>query len=295
MVIIRLNGGLGNQLFQYAVGHALARKNADILKLDLNAYKLQGVAKEEIRGAEILKYNVNAEIATPDEINELKYPKGILSFGARFIEQRLFKKYYSDWHPEILEQKGDVYLDGYFQCEKYFLVELDSLLPQLILKNELNTRFKRYEENISQMSNSLSLHIRRGDYVTVPKFKKFHDICTINYYKMALSAASSKIDQFSLVVFSDDIGWVKDNLKLQGDVLYVSSIQTDVNKFSAAEELLLMAKCKHHIISNSTFSWWGAYLNPYKEKIVFAPNLWNRSKINTHKNILPPSWISLPV
>lgn len=296
MVIVRLNGGLGNQLFQYAAGFALARKNGSELKIDLTAFDNQRGNRDTIRAPDILQFTLSSPVASLQEVEARKNPLGVISRGARFLRQRILKRYYSDWHPEILLLKGDVYLDGYFQCEDYFSDCLTPLLREFILCPGPAAEVKTLGQNIDLLRNTVSLHVRRGDYVSDPRISALHNICTVDYYQRALAEINGRLGECNLVVFSDDVDWVRENLALQENALYVSGAQTSAGKtLSAAQELVLMSRCRHHIISNSTFSWWGAYLNRQTDKIVVAPGLWNRSKIDSHKNILPQSWVRLPV
>ena len=296
MVIVRLNGGLGNQLFQYAAGFALARKNGSELKIDLTAFDNQRGNRDTIRAPDILQFSLSAPSASHQEVEALKNPLGVISIGARFLRKRIFKQYYSDWHPEILLLKGDVYLDGYFQCEDYFSDCLNPLLCEIRLRSDPAAEVETLGQSIELLRNTVSLHVRRGDYVSDERISALHNICTVDYYQRALAEIKGRVGECNLVVFSDDVDWVRENLALGENVLYVSGAQTSAGKnLSAPQELVLMSRCRHHIISNSTFSWWGAYLKRRADKIVVAPGLWNRSKIDSHKNILPQSWVRLSV
>lgn len=296
MIIVRLNGGLGNQLFQYAAGFALAQKNGDELKVDLSTFDYQPGNQDTIRAPDILQFSVAAPIVDQQEVEAYRNPLGVVSRGSRFLRQRFFKRYYSDWHPEILLLKGDVYLEGYFQCENYFSDCLAPLLREFSLSAGPAAEVVSLGQNIDELRNPVSLHVRRGDYVSDVGVSALHNICTVDYYQRAMAEIKGRIGECSLVVFSDDVAWVRENLLLGSEVFYVSGGQTPTGeRLTAPQELVLMSRCRHHIISNSTFSWWGAYLNRRADKIVVAPGLWNRSKIHSHKNILPPSWLQLPV
>lgn len=296
MIIVRLNGGLGNQLFQYAAGFALAQKNQDTLKIDLSAFNYQRSNRDTIRAPDILQFSVSAPAASQEEVEALRNPMGLLSHAMRFLSQRILKRYYSDWHPQILSLKGNIYLEGYFQSENYFRECLASLLQEFSLRPEYARAINSFGQHIKELHNPVSLHVRRGDYVSDTKISALHNICTIEYYQRALTAIKSRLGECDLVIFSDDVTWVRENLRLGNNVFYVSGEQTTSGeRLTAPQELILMSQCQHHIISNSTFSWWGAYLNQQSDKIVVAPELWNRSRIYSHKNILPPSWLRIPV
>jgi hypothetical protein len=292
LIIVRLNGGLGNQLFQYAAGFSLARITGTDLKLDLSVFSTSSSLRQTFRNPDILDYCISARIATAEEVGRLRNPLGSLSEIWRLFLQKGCKRYYPDWHPEVMNMKGDVYLDGYFQCEKYFSGCLEGLVNEFSLRPDKVVDILPMSERILRMQNSVSLHVRRGDYIRNPQ----HEICTVDYFQVALSTVAAEVGQHQAVVFSDDVAWVRANLDLDPDALLVSDERKpDGTNFTPAEELTLMSKCRHHIISNSTFSWWGAYLNMNPRKIVIAPSVWNRSRIYPHKNILPVSWQRIAV
>lgn len=294
MIITRLNGGLGNQLFQYSAGFALAERNQDILKIDLSGYS--ELSKNAYRKPDLLSFNIGAELATAKEIEAFRNPYGLLTKLKRTIDKKFLKRYYHDWHPEVMSMKGNVYLDGYFQSEMYFKNVFDKLGEQLTLTDALMVNVRDLSTLIKQVTNSVSVHIRRGDYVDNPKTKALHDICTADYFYRAINLFEQEFENITLVVFSDDIDWVKNNLNWKNNTIFVSDMHgKDGVPLSGPEELFLMSCCKNNIISNSTFSWWGAYLNQNQNKKVVAPSLWNRSSLFEHQNITPKGWIKLSV
>jgi hypothetical protein len=296
LILVKLNGGLGNQLFQYAAGFALAQKNRDELKVDLSAFDTHAGSQDTLRTPDILKLSINASIATSQEVEALKNPMGMVSRGIRFVRQRILKRYYVDWHPEILSLKGNAYLEGYFQSENYFRDYISELFQEFSLNEEIEKEICELNERITALRNPVSLHVRRGDYVSNPKIRALHHICTPQYFEQALVEMKSQLGKYDLVVFSDDISWVREHLTFEGDVIYVSDEKTVSGEIlTAPQEMTLMSRCRHHIISNSTFSWWGAHLNRKPGKVVIAPDLWNRSKFHTHENILPKSWLKIAV
>ncbi|MDL2283927.1 alpha-1,2-fucosyltransferase [Oxalobacter sp. OttesenSCG-928-P03] len=296
MIVVRLKGGLGNQLFQYAAGFALARKNGDQFKLDLSGFQNQDRSRPYVRDADILQFSISSPIASEEEVQRFRNPFGQVSRVLRVIMQKVFKKYYTDWHPEVMNRKGDIYLEGFFQCDKYFAECFDELSQEFLLQPNVNADIESIAHLIKSMPCPVSLHVRRGDYVSDPKISALHNICGIDYYETALTRLKDQIGPYDLVVFSDDIEWVRHNLNLSQDTCYISG-QKGVggSTINTAQELILMSMCKHHIIANSTFSWWGAYLNRTPGKIVIAPGLWNRSKDYSHENIIPSGWQQIPI
>ncbi|MEI6528810.1 MAG: alpha-1,2-fucosyltransferase [Candidatus Falkowbacteria bacterium] len=155
------------------------------------------------------------------------------------------------------------------------------------LKESLATKYTELLAEIST-TNSVSLHIRRGDYVSDPNTKAAHYTYGMEYYSSAIKLIDSKLDNPVYFIFSDDIAWVKENLKISSSVIFVSAPSTH-----DYEELMLMSKCKNNIIANSSFSFWGAWLNQNSNKIVIAPKRWNNVYESEYKELLPHSWLKI--
>lgn len=294
MIIVRLNGGLGNQLFQYAAGRSLAIKNNDTLQLDVSGYHKQLSQKQIYRNLDITDFMITALEASSEDISRIKNPFGSVSKILRGIEQKIFSRYYVDWHPEVLNQSGDIYLDGYFQTEKYFQDHKEIILNELTLIPELSKDIQSYVNNIESKNCKISLHIRRGDYVENIRASKNHLVCDIGYYQRAIAYMKNKFPELHLFIFSDDPRWVRENLMTTVPLTFVSADKADRNALRPSQELTLMSKCNHHILSNSSFSWWGAYLNGSIDKVVLAPNVWNKGPI-PQPNILPMGWTPFQV
>ena len=190
----------------------------------------------------------------------------------------------------ILESKNkNLYLDGYWQCENYFLDIREELLVELSIKSSLSKKTIAIDNLISKSTNAVGLHIRRGDYVTNQETLKIHGICSLEYYYKAISLLEDKLGDCHYFIFSDDTEWAKANLKIKGDMTIV-----DHNDgLKSYEDLYLMSKCDHNIIANSSFSWWGAWLNVNKSKIVIAPRKWFNSLDLDDSMIKPSSWLEI--
>jgi len=294
MVITKLKGGLGNQLFQYAAGFALARNLHSHFKIDISGYERVPSRGETMRDLDIYDFLITAPVASEQEIEDLKYPNGIISKIARSIEKKVLKRHYVDWHPNLLLKTGNVYLDGYFQSEKYFQSQLATIFDQFSLRQKWLDPIQEIGESINQCNDSVSLHIRRGDYANDPRVSRSFLVCDAQYYQRAIYYFLERLPNCNFYVFSDDVNWVRHNLVFSDNVIFISSEKRDVNSFRPSQELILMSKCQHHILSNSSFSWWGAYLNPSKSKIVLAPDVWNNGYV-AQPNILPESWIRFPI
>lgn len=283
MTIIKLKGGLGNQLFQYAFGRFLSIKRDEDLILDKDIM----TGKNDIYRQYGLGYfNINARAVDTFKIKEFKYPLGMISKLWRGIKSKIFKIYNIGWNPKILNSKG-IYFDGYWQSYKYVDPIRNELLKELTLVNSIDDKFSSVLGDIKN-SNSVSLHIRRGDYINDPKTSQIHNICDLDYYDRAVKQIVDRVGNPVFYIFSDDIDWVKENLKIDYPMVFVSD-----GTMKDYEELVIMSKCKNNIIANSSFSWWGAWLNKNNQKVVVAPSRWNNHHQEEYKYLLPESWIKI--
>ena len=290
MIIINLKGGLGNQMFQYACGRVLALKNRDILKLDATGYgEKNGI--DTMRRYSLGPFNIKAGIATREEIWRLKYPHGIISKGWRFFKFKLLRQFNAGFYPRILQKKGDIYLDGFWQTYRYMDGFEDEIRKDFTLKEPLSTTTATIAEEIKNSDKpTVSLHVRRGDYVSSARENAYHGTYGNDYYSRALTAmkeelAGRNISAFRVFVFSDGMDWVKKNIDIPYPTTYIPD---DIPDY---EQLILMSTCDHHIIANSSFSWWGAWLDSKQDKIVIAPKRWTRKSNWRHRDTVPKEWI----
>lgn len=291
MVIIHMLGDLGNQMFQYAFGYATVKKKNEVFKLDINKFELY-----DLRNYELELFSIDTKIASGEEVKKLKYNEenifDKLFRKIRTKERKLSDRYYKEVHfnfdKNVFESKGDIYFEGYWQSEKYFKDYRDDLLKQFTLKEEIHLKSQHYRQKIKD-AESVSLHIRREDYVTNTHTNSVHGTCTLEYYQNAVLKIKEKISNAQFFIFSDDLDWAKENLDFIDRITFVE-LDKEVPDH---EEMYLMSQCKHNIIANSSFSWWGAWLNQNPDKIVIAPEKWfNDTTINT-SDLIPESWIRL--
>lgn len=187
----------------------------------------------------------------------------------------------------MLDVSQDSFCVGIWQSEKYFLDQNETIRKDLELKAPLSLNAETQLVKINN-SNSVSLHIRRGDYVVNSLPNKKHGPLSSEYCDKSIRHILTLNPDSTFFIFSDDMKWVKNNLKIDYPKFYISN-----DNITDCEELILMSKCRHNIIANSSFSWWGAWLNTNKEKVVIAPKKWfNVENINTD-DLLPHSWIQL--
>jgi len=288
MIITKLKGGLGNQLFQYAFGSVLSKLNNTELKLDIEGYNVPQ-RKETRRVYSLSNFNIKAEIASHYEIKRFKYPFGIISKIWRLFKAKVLRVHCVGYNPKALAWRGNLYIDGFWQSEKYFVSFERDIRSELTLKSPMSAFANTFKDSILNEKNSISIHIRRGDLILNMYSDPHAGICTPEYYSKAFDYIKSQIKTDGRVFFfSDDIEWVKDNIKTSFPASYVSCPEiTDY------EELVLMSLCKHNIIANSSFSWWGAWLNENKKKIIIAPSRWVTKGEDDYVDITPPSWIRI--
>lgn len=287
MIIIKLSGGLGNQMFQYAFGRAFSVKNSIEFKLDISGYP-----KQTLRQYKLNNFNIIENLATEEDLKKIKNPYGILSKIKRVIwDQKILRQFHVGYEPELFKKQDETYFDGFFQNERYFIDIQEIIRKEFTLKYPMGESAKKSLELIQQSPTPISFHVRRGDYVLDEKTKKYHGGCSEEYYANALKLIKEGVENnISVFVFSDDIEWVKKNIKINARTFYVSN-----DTIQDFEEIMLMSKCHHHIIANSSFSWWGAWLNNRSDKKVIAPKVWlARSKDKEHNNVVPNHWIRIP-
>lgn len=286
-------GGLGNQMLQYAAGFALAERLKTDLLLDLSFYETQHLhAGLTPRQYELHWLGIQAQVC--DETTRKRFEKppfyqkigrmlGILPHFTRWNEPHFH------YHPRWETLKGNVYLNGYWSSEKYFK-EYRKTLKHIFLQQ--TSHLDSQNEGIVQsMKNteSVSIHVRRGDYLTNASAAAFHGVCSPRYYQDALAYLKKKLgDQVKLYVFSDDPDWVKDHL-FQGESFTLLRHNSGSDSY---KDLLLMACCKHHIIANSSFSWWGAWLGD-EDGMQIAPSQWFLDQTIQTQDLYPTSWIRL--
>lgn len=274
MVTVKIWGGLGNQLFQYAYGYSIAKKTGDILRLDVKFFDKQYsyVGK---RSFELNKLACDCNFAPKRE--------GIIRFFELFWVNRLIQRYKpmikfrvgnivfikekkKTFMKPILPKKNDnIYYDGYWQTSLYFSEFRNELKEMFRYSGQYSDEVQSFYSRIKQNKNSVSVHIRRGDFCTNSKIGHCTDI---EYYVRAINYISENVETPIFFVFSDDIPWVKENLIVDAELIYADYSCSD----GPIIDFELMTECKHGIMSASTFSWWGNWLKCIeKDTIIIAP------------------------
>ena len=285
MINVHLQGRLGNILFQYAVGRHLALKNNTELNLNLDYYiKRKDPFCRRIR--KILgHFSINRNLYNKTG------PKHILKiFGIDwpFPRYGLYNEVGPGFYPEVLDLGNGTAIKGLFQSEKYFKEIEEVIRNDLKIDSRSFGQECRHYEGRVLTENSVSLHVRRGDYINT----EFRHVCDINYFLNSVEYMKSNLKSPHFFVFSDDIEWCRKNLNIPE----CSFVEIKHSKSNPVIDLHLMSKCKHNIISNSSFSWWGAWLNENQNKIVIAPESWRsdfKTPWNVMKDKLPEEWVKM--
>lgn len=295
MIITKLIGGLGNQMFQYAAGRRAAHFNNTNLKLDIAGYEEQeGITPRKYM---LYIFNIKEDFVKPNETQRLKalgrnfFTKFLSKLTKRIIpyyKQSYIQQKFFQFDSNILMISDNTYLEGYWASEKYFKDIKDIIFKEFTLKEKPNKKNKQVLDKIKE-SNSVSIHFRRGDYVSDKKTQEYHGICSLDYYHKAASIIAGKIRNPYFFVFSDDPNWVMRNFKIKYPLIVVDH---NTGKRDC-EDLRLMSACKHNIIANSSFSWWGAWLNRNLNKIVIAPKQWFKEKSINTNDLIPKSWTKI--
>ena len=289
MIIVKIQGGLGNQMFQYAFGRRMALQHGVELALDISLYDTYPHHPYGLSS-----FAIKERFATSEEIalfTRLKPKPGRrwAMYNILFADRSKYKKEQMfNYDPQMIESKSDAYFDGYRQTERYIQEIEDIIREEFTLTHPLSSESLTLHSDIGK-TTAVSLHVRRGLYVSHPLFSAVHGSCGPAYYKKAVAHIAASVKNPHFFVFSDDPTWARENIKQDFPTTYVSHISPD----APHEDIILMSACKHHILANSTFSWWGAWLNPSKEKVVVGPK--KRFEVDTFNtvDILPPSWVRL--
>ncbi len=290
-LVVRLNGGLGNQLFQYALGRAL-KSLGHTVRFDLSFFD-QGPGLHVQRPYELGVFNMNVDRATTADIRLARHQGSALRAALAAVHPRLapdrpvMERADFTFDPAVLRISHDAYLDGYWQTEKYFTNIADELRQDLTFRMSAEGRNAELAKRIERVQ-AVSIHVRRGDYISHPAAMAHFVACDPAYYRAATDRMQERVPNAHFFLFSDDIGWARENIRTSAPLEVI-----DHNSGATSyEDMRLMAHCRHHIIANSSFSWWGAWLDRHPRKQVIAPRLWLRDGRPTN-DLIPSSWIRL--
>lgn len=281
-------------MFQYAAGRHLACIHNVPLKLDLSWFA-DDMSRVTPRSYALGPFSIHAEQATDQEIALLYEPQPgrirdfFNSLNPCYRKTHIRARNFH-FDPAILLLPDNICLDGYWQSEKYFSNIAPIIRSDFTVRSEPEGRNQEVAAAING-SNAISIHFRRGDYVTDAKNVARYGVCSIDYYRRAVELVTLRIERPHFFVFSDEPTWARDHFTIPHTMTVVDHNGPD----RAHEDLRLMSLCRHHIIANSSFSWWGAWLNPRSDKVVIAPSIWFNEPSFDTIDLLPASWLRLSV
>lgn len=292
MIISHIIGGLGNQMFQYALGRSRSLTIGTPLRLHVSDFAGYGLHQGFQLGH---VFDCDFPLASDGDVRTLlgwrgyrlcrrvlMHSRAAALRGTRFVVEPHF-----DYWPGISETGGDCYLAGYWQSEKYFRHLEKVIRSDFTFRVPLAGQNNEWALRIGN-ARAVSLHVRRGDYASNPRTLAVHGLCPPDYYNSAIDFVTRRIESPEFFVFSDDIPWVREHLYITHPCHYI-----DHNKGGDSHnDMRLMSLCRHHIIANSSFSWWGAWLNSRSDKIVIAPQRWFANGRDV-KDLIPEGWVTL--
>lgn len=280
MIIVKIWGGVGNQLFQYVFGLYLHNKYNVEVRYDENSF----LSTDKLRKRELDA--LESDIKWDNHCTFSKF-RGVKGRLLRYIYQLHPKHYYigrDEKLPREIDYSKEYFFQGYWQDYKYYKWLLNNVPSFKVCSKSFPSSLDSLKQQICANSQSISIHVRRGDYFS-PQFISVYGVCTEDYFHKAMQIIKEKVPNGQFFIFSDDLDWAKTHLELDDSAVYVPNY--DISQFAYIE---LMSLCKHHIISNSSFSWWGAVLNEQTDSIVISPSKW---LLNTDKTIALEKWIKI--
>jgi len=288
MITVKLQGGLGNQLFQYAAARALAERHGSTVAFDLSSFRNTAARPDVMpRSYELDTFGIAP--MQPPLLDGLALNSGPVLFkkiGQKLRNITIYQERSLGYDPAIGEKTtAHTYLVGYFQSERYFENIKDTL------RRDLSFQFVADPASLPHERILVSLHVRRGDYVSNPHARELHGLCSLEYYRQAAAYLADRLGEITVVVFSDDQPWARAHLILPHPVIFAEECSTR----ESYRDMQFMSRCDHHIIANSSFSWWGAWLNPTSDKLVVAPHHWlaHEEDTGTSADRTPAGWIRM--
>jgi hypothetical protein len=293
MITVALYGGLGNQLFQYALGRSFELERGDEVRFDP-----RGVEEDPLREYRLDQFQTCVVLATPADVRRARgadRPRVLRmasSMAARlrpYHRRRVVVEQLYGFDPRIRRVRRSCVLSGYWQDERYFRGIRDTLLDELTPRYDLSARARDLLARMDA-TTSVSVHVRRGDYVWKASAARTHGVCPPGYYERAAGLLLARVPGAHFFVFSDDVEWAREKLQLGAETTFVDGGGPERDY----EDLQLMRSCRHHIVANSSFSWWAAWLCRRPEAVIIAPDPWFNDPGRRLDHPAPAGWLRLP-
>lgn len=292
MIVVRLMGGLGNQMFQYAAGLSLAHKYKTKLRIDRSWFDLHRENVDAPRDYELGCFELQQDFISPDryiEIAERTTLKRRIYLTTKIATKpklRLYTEPHYHYDPGFWQLKDNTILSGFWQSEKYFLDAAQDIRKAFSFAKAPTGKNMQLAQRITELGkNSVSLHVRRSDYANIKATKDTHGLMGLAYYQEAIKVIEQKVDAPTFFVISDDPAWCKKNIKIKKH----ETVYIDHNK-TGWKDMQLMSLCQNHIIANSSFSWWGAWLDQSPKKVVVGPKRWFADTTIKTRDVIPATW-----
>jgi hypothetical protein len=286
MIVVKLQGGLGNQMFQYAIGKAMAKRHDSAFELDLDFLLDRTPNKAPgfvFRDYDLDVFSLNPRIAPPGQERKYSRPGFLEKVFAGFKSKTVYREQFFHFNKDVLSIHPDVYLDGYWQSAKYFESVEKELRADFKFVHDIESQSKKMHEDILQ-TDSICVNVRRADFLN----NSYHGVCGMSYFEPAIHQLASSLSNPKIFVFSDDPQWCLDNFKSKFSMEIVDHSHKG---FKFSNQLQLMAACKHFIIPNSTFAWWAVWLSNKKESKVIAPARWFGDTTIDTRDLIPEHWM----
>jgi hypothetical protein len=292
MITVALRGGLGNQLFQYALGRSLELERGDEVRFDPH-----GVEEDQLREYRLDKFRTCAILATTAEVRRargvdrprlFRVASGMAARFRPYHRRRVVVERGYGFDPRIRRVPRSCLLRGYWQDERYFRGIRNTLLDELTPRDDPGPRARALMARMDA-TTSVSVHVRRGDYVWKASAARTHGVCPPRYYERAAALLLDRVPGAHFFVFSDDVDWAREHLQLGAETIFVDGGGPERDY----EDLQLMRSCRHHIVANSSFSWWGAWLCRRPDPLIVAPDPWFNEPGRRLDHPAPAKWLRL--
>ena len=292
MVVVKLLGGLGNQMFQLATGISLAKRLKADLFLDVRTFFQEEESSNETKRELQVDRFLLPEFKILD--SDLAY-SDLLEKKSRFIFPMRWKSLLESgchFHHEIMSIQGNIILDGFWQSERYFKNIRDYLTDFFTIADTKSLEDISHIVALIRSTKSVSLHVRRGDYVSNDKAARIHGTCSLKFYRESILMMQLQVDvDCHYFIFTDDIEWCESNISPM--IMNSVIVSTFTNGLEPFIDMYLMSICEHNILSNSSFSWWGGWLNKNLDKHVICPSRWTLDDAYNHDDRIPENWLKL--